>query len=193
MKPSTASPTLSSGRRAADLKGVTLVEICVVLALAVVLGSTAAPSLRNMVDTRRLDRTATGLASDLQFVRSESVARNQALRLSRYATSSGSCYVIHTGAAAQCSCSQPGPAQCTDGAAQLRTVELHDADRVSLQGSTHSMLFDPLHGTVSPTATLRVIGIGMGTGTLAVHHVVNVMGRVRSCSPLAAMPGYRAC
>jgi type IV fimbrial biogenesis protein FimT len=52
-----------------------------------------------------------------------------------------------------------------------------------------SVLFDPLHGTSTPAGTWRVIG----TGGRAVHHVINVMGRVRSCSPQAAVPGYRAC
>ena len=40
-----------------------------------------------------------------------------------------------------------------------------------------------------PTGTLRVLG----SQGRAVHHVINVMGRVRSCTPLGAMPGYRAC
>ena len=63
------------------------------------------------------------------------------------------------------------------------------ADRVRLQTNVSSMLIDPLHGTVSPTGTLRLIG----DDTRSVNHVVNIMGRVRSCSPLAAVPGYRAC
>ena len=54
---------------------------------------------------------------------------------------------------------------------------------------TGSVLFDPLHGTASPTATVRVTGLS----GRAIHHVVNVMGRVRSCSPLGAVPGYRVC
>jgi type IV fimbrial biogenesis protein FimT len=50
-------------------------------------------------------------------------------------------------------------------------------------------LFDPLHGTSSPTATLRVLGMN----GRAVHHVINLMGRVRSCSPSTTVPGYPAC
>lgn len=171
--------------------GVSLIESCVVMAIAAVLGSAAAPGMRDMIDTRRLERAATGLSSDIQFVRTESVARNQPLRLSRYATTGGSCYVIHTGDAAQCSCASPGPAQCSAGALELRTVRLADDDRVSLTGTANSVLFDPLHGTVSPTATLRFIGAG--AANREVHHVINVMGRVRSCSPRGAMPGYRVC
>lgn len=193
MKSLVESHASSPFRPAIDQRGITLVEACVVVTLAAVLASTAAPSLRGMIDTRRLDRAATGLASDIQFIRTESVARNQALRLSYYSMTGGTCYVIHTGDATQCRCGSSGPAQCGSGAQELRTVVLTDDDRVSLQGSTSSVLFDPLHGTVSPTATLRVIGTGPGTDTRAVHHVINVMGRVRSCSPMGAVPGYRAC
>ena len=184
-------------RQAVAQRGITLVEACVVMTIAVVLGSAAAPSLRDMVEMRRFERVATELISDLQFVRAESVARNQPLRLSRYATTGGSCYVVHSGDAAQCHCSQPGPAQCSGDAQELRTVRLPVDDRVSLTGTAHSVLFDPLHGTVSPTATLRVIGPSSGTGRGArareVHHVINVTGRVRSCSPLGAIAGYRTC
>lgn len=169
--------------------GITLVEVCVVLAVAVLLASTAAPSLRRLIDTRRLDGAATTLASHIQFVRTEAVARNQPLRLSVHTTTEGSCYVVHTGTAAQCTCNPTGPAQCSAGAQEIRTVVLTATDRVRVEANVNSVLFDPLHGTSSPTGTFRLIG----TDARAVHHIVNIMGRVRSCSPQAAMPGYRAC
>lgn len=170
-------------------RGVTLVEACTVLAVLAVLVSTAAPNLQGLIDSRRLDGAATQLATDIQFVRTEAVARNLPVRLSFHATADGSCYVLHTGNADQCDCSAPGPATCTGDARQIKTVTLTAADRVSLQTNTASVLFDPLHGTSTPTGTLRLVG----PQGRAVHHVVNVMGRVRSCSPLGAMPGYRAC
>ena len=173
----------------AKQQGLSLVEVTVAMAVAVVLAGTAAPSLFDFIGTRRLEAAATQLASDIQFVRSDAVARNQPVRLSFFNSADGSCYVIHTGAAAQCSCAATGPAVCTGGALQLKTVQLAARERVSVQANTASLLVDPLHGTVSPTATLRVLG----ANGRAVHHVVNVMGRVRSCSPLNAMPGYAAC
>jgi type IV fimbrial biogenesis protein FimT len=170
-------------------RGVTLVEACVVVAVSVIAASVAAPSFQAMLDTRRLDGAATQLANDIQFARTEAVARNQPVRLSLYASAAGSCYVAHTGNSNQCSCGSSGPALCSGGARQIKTVLLPTADRVSLQANVSSLLFDPLHGTSSPTGTLRLIG----SNDRAVHHVINVMGRVRSCSPQAAMPGYRAC
>ena len=170
-------------------RGVTLIEASVVLAVTAILAGAAAPNMQDLIDTRRLDGAATQLATDIQFVRSEAVARNQPLRLSFHASPAGSCYVIHSGAADQCSCDAAGPAQCSGEARQIKTVTVAATDHVSLQPNVSSVLFDPLHGTSSPTGTLRLIG----TRGRAVHHVVNIMGRVRSCSPNAAMPGYRAC
>jgi type IV fimbrial biogenesis protein FimT len=170
-------------------KGLSLIEVAVAMAVAVVLAGTAAPSLFDFIGTRRLEAAATQLATDIQFLRTDAVARNQPVRLSFFNSADGSCYVIHTGAAASCTCAATGPALCTGGALQLKTVQLAARERVSLQTNTASLLVDPLHGTVSPTATLRVLG----ANGRAVHHIVNVMGRVRSCSPLNAMAGYAAC
>jgi type IV fimbrial biogenesis protein FimT len=180
---------MNNPSRSAAQRGITLIEAAIVLAITAIVATSAAPSLQRVIDARRLEGAATQLAADIQFIRSAAVARNEALRLSFHATTDGSCYVIHTGTADQCSCAAPGPAQCSGGAQQIRTATLTAADRVSLQANAGSMLFDPLHGTSSPTATLRLTG----PNDRAIHHVVNIMGRVRTCSPQAAVPGYRAC
>ncbi len=51
------------------------------------------------------------------------------------------------------------------------------------------MLFDPVRGTTTPTATVRVVA----ADGRAIHQIVNIMGRVRACSPGGAVSGYRAC
>ncbi|MES2098225.1 MAG: GspH/FimT family pseudopilin [Pseudomonadota bacterium] len=170
-------------------RGVTLIEAGIVLAVIAIAAGAAAPGMQDLIDARRLDGAATQLATDIQFIRTEAVARNEALRLSFHATSAGSCYVVHTGNADQCSCSAAGPAQCSGAAREVKTVTIAAAERVTLQANAASVLFDPLHGTSTPTGTLRLTG----AGGRAIHHVINVMGRVRSCSPQAAVPGYRAC
>ena len=175
--------------RSATQRGITLIEASVVLAVTAIVAGTAAPSLSKVIDARRLEGVATQLATDIHFVRTEAVARNEALRLSIHATATGSCYVLHTGAANQCSCAAAGPAQCSGGAQEIKTVTISSAERVSLQANVGSMLFDPVHGTSTPTGTLRLTG----APDRAIHHIVNIMGRVRSCSPQAAVPGYRAC
>lgn len=169
--------------------GLTLVECGVVLAVVAIVAATAAPSLVAFIDKRRLDGAAAALASDIQFVRSEAVSRRQALRLSVQGGTASSCWIVHTGTAAQCTCAGSGPAVCSGGAMAMKTVVLPAAERVRVSANAGSILFDPLHGTSTPTGTLRLTD----AGGRAIHHVVNVMGRVRSCSPGAALPGYPAC
>ena len=169
--------------------GVSLVESVTVVAVAAILAGTAAPSLADFIGSRRLEGAATQLATDIQFVRTDAVARNQPLRIGFFSSSEGSCYVVHSGAAGLCSCAATGSAECSGDAVQIKTVQLPSRDKVGVSVNAASLVFDPLHGTVSPTATVRVVG----PQGRAIHHVVNVMGRVRSCSPQGAMPGYRAC
>ncbi|MEP7296929.1 MAG: GspH/FimT family pseudopilin [Burkholderiales bacterium] len=170
-------------------RGFTLIEACMVLAVSTVLATTAAPSLQEMIAARRLENAATQLATDIQLIRTAAVARNQALRLSFMPRAGGSCYVIHTGNAGQCDCSGNGPAVCQGPAREIKTVLVADADQVSVASNASSIVFDPMHGTSTPTGTLRVVG----ASGREVRHVINVMGRVRSCSPAPAVPGYRAC
>ena len=169
--------------------GFTLIEACIVMVIVAILATTAAPGMQDLIDSRRLDGTATQLATDVQFLRTEAVARNLQVRMTFQATADGSCSLLHTGNAVQCTCGAAGPATCVGNAIQIKTVRMPSTDRVSLQPNVSSLLADPLHGTVTPTGTLRVVG----TGIRAIHHIVNIAGRVRSCSPLSVVPGYRAC
>lgn len=170
-------------------RGISLIEAMIVVVVTAIVAATAAPSLAAFIDGRRLDSAAHALAADVQFVRTEAVARNRPIRLSFHASAATSCWVVHTGLAAQCSCANEGPAVCTGGAAEIKTVVLGAADRVVVQTNVASILFDPLHGTSTPTGTLRLID----PRGRAVHHIVNVMGRVRSCTPAGAVPGWLAC
>lgn len=179
-----------NGKRLASRQhGISLVESCMVLAITAVLAASAAPSMQELIAARRLESAAAQLAADIQLTRAAAVARNQPLRLSLHARSDGSCYVIHTGAANQCDCTQPGPAVCSGGAREIKMVVVTAADQVSIAANVASVLFDPMHGTSSPTGTLRVTG----SNGREIRHVINVMGRVRSCSPAPSVAGYRSC
>jgi type IV fimbrial biogenesis protein FimT len=182
-------PRHAANPRNAREAGFSLIEAMVVLAAMAIVATTATPSLVALIDGRRLDAAATSLAADLQFVRTEAVARNRPIRLSVHTSGSESCWIVHTGLAAQCSCQPAPPAVCAAGAAEIKTVRFDRLDRVSVQANVASILFDPLHGTSTPTGTLRLVD----PRGRAVHHVVNVMGRVRTCSPGGAVPGWRAC
>lgn len=169
-------------------RGITLIESAVAVAVLATAAASALPGLQDLIVRKRLEGRAAQLAADLQNVRTETVARNAPLRVSFFAHSGGSCYLVHTGAKTQCTCSADQAPACFDGAQLVRAVELPAAERLSLSASTGSILFDPLHGTTTPAATVR-----LGAAPGAIHHVVNVMGRVRSCTPEGRIAGYRSC
>ena len=175
--------------RARRARGITLIEASTVVAVAGIVVSTSVPGLQGAIDGRRLNGAATTLATDIQYARTEAVARNRSVRLSVHGAGDAACYVIHTGNTAQCTCGSSGPAVCTGGAEAIKTVRLRAGEKVGLQANVTSLLFDPLHGTSTPTGTLRLVG----SGGREIRHVVNVMGRVRSCTPAGAVPGYPVC
>ena len=182
--PSTRSPQLPARRLP---RGVSLVETAVVVAIGAILLTTAVPGLQSALARRHLDGVAAQLAGDLQFARTEAVARNEPVRISFHADAAASCWVVHTHRQALCSC-EAGRAACTGEAVLIRSAAVPAARRVAVGANVGSILYDGVHGTSTPAGTLRIVG-----ATGEVHHVVNLLGRVRSCSPQGAAPGWRAC
>ncbi len=175
--------------RATGAAGFTLIESCMAMAVVAVLVATAMPSFRPLIDARRLEGAASELATDVQLARSEAVARNRPVRLTLQTTADGSCYLLHTGNSGDCDCATAGPAVCTGGATPIKRVSALTVDAVRFTSNSPSVSFDPLHGTCTPAATLRVLG----RPGKEIDQIVNILGRVRSCSPNAAVAGYRAC
>ena len=169
--------------------GLTLVECLITLAVVAVSLGAAAPSLRQMQERRQLEGAAAQLTTDIRHARSAAVARRAPVRLSVQTGEGSSCYVVHTGSAGDCGCSSSGEAVCSAGAEALRTVGFEAGRHLRLSSTSASMLFDPDRGTVTPTGTLQL----QTADGAAIRQIVNIMGRVRACSPGGSMPGYRTC
>jgi type IV fimbrial biogenesis protein FimT len=71
----------------------------------------------------------------------------------------------------------------------LRAVGFPAGHKVQVAANSGSMLFHPDRGTVTPTGTIRL----QGNSGDSIQLVVNVMGRVRSCSPKGIVAGLPAC
>lgn len=169
--------------------GVTLVESLVVMAVMAVLVGAAVPGFEAARARRHLDGVAAQLETDIHLARSLAVAQNRSLRLSLHSGAAGSCYLVHTGAVDDCNCAVGQAPVCTGGAHAMRAEHLPAGERPQVAGNVRSIVFDASRGTSTPTGTFRVVG----REARAVHVVVNVMGRVRSCTPTAGLPGYPAC
>lgn len=168
-------------------RGLTVVECAVGMAITAVVAAAALPSFESARERRHLEGAAAQFETDLQFARSAAVSGGRALRLSFDADAA--CYVVHTGSGTDCRCGEGNAPVCTGGAEPLRTVRLGAGTPVTMTANVASISLDGQFGTVVPTATVRF----QGRSGVALHQVVNVMGRVRTCSPSAAMAGYRAC
>jgi type IV fimbrial biogenesis protein FimT len=171
-------------------RGLTLIETATTLAIGAVMATSAVSGFSELRQRRQIEGVASELASDLQFVRSEAVARNRNVSISFGTLPGGaSCYVIHTGAPSACNCAHAGPALCTGPAEVIKAVRAPAGGRVVIQTKVASMLYHPVRGTTSPAATIHV-GTPQGAG---LRHVVNILGRVRTCSPAGGLPGYKSC
>lgn len=168
-------------------RGITLVESLICLAtIAVTLGAVL-PGFGESLDRRRVEGAAAQLETDLQLTRSLAVAQNRTLRFEVARNEHGSCYVVHAGSAGDCTCAPQG-AVCAAGIEAHRVAHYPVDSGVVVTANVGSMVFEPLRGTVTPTATMRVQG-----ENVTVHQIINLMGRVRSCSPGKAIPGVPAC
>lgn len=168
-------------------RGASLVEATVVLGISTLLAGTTLPGWKENRERRQLEAASAQLAVDLQHARSLAVARALPVRLSF--TEGQACYVVHTGPAGACGCDTGGLVSCRSGGEALRVATLPGEGRVALSANVRSMLFDSERGTVTPTATIQL----QRADGAAVNHVVNIMGRVRTCSPEQRVAGHRAC
>lgn len=172
-------------------QGLTLVELAITLTVLAIVAGLTVPAFGTAREKRHLEGAAAQLETDLMLSRSLAVARNEVVRMSfeRDAVAGTSCYVVHTGAAGDCRCTANGSAVCSNGAEPLRAVRYDAGVPLALTSNSRSIQFDPVRGTITPTATVRVTA----RSGAAIHQVINIMGRVRSCSPAPALGGYPTC
>jgi type IV fimbrial biogenesis protein FimT len=171
-------------------RGRSLVELMSATAIVAVLLGSAVPALRDLIDSQALQATAALLETDIHYARTTASSSRQQVRLSLQALpDTGTCYVIHTGPAHACRCAGGGQAVCDGGARLIRLEEQRQASGITLAPVARSMLFDPGEGTVTPTATIRLLD----REGRELRQVVNIMGRVRSCVAAGRVGGIRAC
>lgn len=170
-------------------EGVSLVEALVTLAVLALLAATAAPQWNRWIEHRRAAGVSSELVTDLQYARTTAVLLNTNLRLSFQQTPGGSCYLVHTGSAGGCTCGSGGQASCSGSNEALKTVFRPASEGLDITSNATSMSFNAERGTVTPTGTIRV----SAPSGFTIRHVVNLMGRVRTCTEGSAQLGYPAC
>lgn len=171
-------------------RGLSMVELLCALAILLVLLGGALPMVSDLRLGQRLQAMAALLETDIHLARSTAIRSGQPVRLVVQAlTSGGSCYMLHNGADDACTCSDDGQARCEADVQLLRSESQPASAGVVLAALARPVVFDGRKGTVTPTATLRLAA----RDGRAIHQVVNIMGRVRSCTPGASVGGLRPC
>lgn len=169
--------------------GTSIVEHLLVGLLAALLVLAALPGLLEAKDRHRLDSLVAQIETEMQFARSLAVARGQTVRVAFAQDAGGSCYVVHSGAAKACTCRSDGQAECTDDGDVHRVLSMSGSSGVQFRSSAKEIGFDSSRGTVTPTTTLRL----ESQGGQAVNLVVNIMGRIRTCSPVPGSTAHSPC
>jgi type IV fimbrial biogenesis protein FimT len=150
-----------------SVRGFTLIELLVALTVAAVLLTIVVPSFTDQLARRKLEGAATELSTDLQFARSQAVAKNTTATLATNA--GGNQYTL------------------TAASSTFKTVTLDS--QLSITPST-TITYDQLRAMATASGAMTVSSTKT-SGQLQV--VVSPMGRVSMCSPAGGLKGYTAC
>jgi type IV fimbrial biogenesis protein FimT len=151
-------------------RGVTLIEMMVVVAILGVLVAVVAPSVRKLLDTQRLRGVSAQLTTDIQFTRAEAASRQEVAGMSfKFLAGSYSCYIVHTCGslapnACTCDCAAAAGSRCPaatlanpDPPREIRTVSVPAGRGIEVGPTTMSgvpmatarVTFDPITGAMT--------------------------------------------
>ena len=184
---STLHPSLP--KRRFRQRGLTLVETTVTTAILAVVAGTVVPGVASLRDRQVVAAAAAEFETDVQHTRTLAIGDRVTWHIAFEQADGAACYLIHTGPPGECRCLGTAVPVCSGPGVALRAVHFPAGGPVALGANVRSMSFDSLRGTSTPTGTVRF----SARDGKAVHQVVNLMGRVRSCSPDGAIAGFKAC
>jgi type IV fimbrial biogenesis protein FimT len=187
--------------------GFTLVELLVVVAVIGAILVLAGPSLRDMILMQRLRGANAELVTDLQFARSEAVARRDFVRIvfSSDTTTNATCYTIYTApnSATRCNClAGPGSA-CSGGMVEIKTVKLQGSQGVMVaplstqqqafayDWRTGGILLIPTDDAPRPTSLYVIETYIDSARKLSTR--LNAAGRPLVCTPSGSRMSESAC
>ena len=183
-------------------RGVTLIELMVTLAVAVILLAMAVPSFIDYFDKARARGAADQIASLLATARGEAVRLDRDVSVSLAGTTGTWCLGANQATdpvagqpvpeAAACDCST-APASCLAGGREL-VITSADYQGVTIDAVDLDVTFDGKLGTLAGLTTDQVT-VTSPKGAYEVRVDVTALGHARSCVPSGqrAINGVPAC
>ena len=162
-----------------SLRGLTLIESMVAIAVLGILISMAIPSFTNIWDQRRIVGAGDNLFASMRFAQSEALKRNTRVHLVFQAGANWSYNICLT-------------TDCSGAGDPLRAVSGADYRGTSLAVNTSPLSFDPKRGTLvqAPAATTAMLSLTLNTKNVGVQ--VDPNSQFQLCST-AGTGGYAAC
>ena len=163
-------------------RGVTLLEVIIVVTILGILAGLAVPSYQDMIERNRLKEVIDGFKSDMQFARTMAIKRSSNVVVSRSTGNLGAwCYGLNY--ANSCTCT-------TAGSCGIKTVTGNQfSTTINMATDDTNSTFDFRRGTVGATNTT------FSTNRYTARLVFSNTGRVRICTPsgTTGLPGYPIC
>lgn len=170
------------------VRGFTLVEMVVTIAVLGIILSIVAPSLNDFLDRYRVKRAADTFSAVLINAKSEAIKRNTIVRT--VITGNGTTWCAGVTEADTCDCSLPSDCKIDNAE---RVIKSASFTGVKLNGpaTSHRFRFTPQRGTVIGNDTVE---LESASGS-KVNVIVSPYGRIKLCSPSGAgnMGGYSVC
>lgn len=184
----------------------TLVELIVAVAVAAILLTIGVPNFRDFILRQRVKSVQAQLVTDLQYARSEAVARNNHVWTDFSGDTSKTCYTIYASELpdADCSCLKGSGSACTASPSkEIRTVSVPKSDSVTVTSAPDqppNFAFDYVNGglrsnPVAPRPSdLELFQIHVALDETRKFVVsVGKTGRTTVCTPAGANLGGTTC
>jgi type IV fimbrial biogenesis protein FimT len=190
------------------MRGVSLLEMLIAMAILGIIVSVAVPSMSEFGANQRLIGAAEQVYGHVQQARSESVGRNVPVYVN-FSADSTTTWTYGMGLATGCTVATTNP---TTAGACILTVDsgdgdlVDDADKVLMRfpstdfedvkmgivfaGGVTQISYDPIRGTATP-ASAQINLESSGGKRLRV--TVSLLGRSELCSPDGSVSGYGTC
>jgi type IV fimbrial biogenesis protein FimT len=185
---------LTSPRRPA-VRGFTIIELMVAIAIVAILATLAGPSMTDLIDRRRLASQTEAITDLLQIARSEAIkhSSNSAQREVAVTISPGTNWFIGL---------NNNPNGCADAATCVLNEGGANVSRfLSNTACSGCKIVEPTQATVVVFSFRGLVEGGANDRRVVVESprgyrtrvTLSPIGRVSVCTPTAGMTGYKAC